>query len=38
MPKVSSTVKPKGKNELITSMFDPIFKSIVQHPDFREVS
>ena len=27
----------KNPDELITSMFDPIFKSIVQHPDFRKL-
>ena len=27
----------KNTDELITSMFDPIFKSIIRHPDFRKL-
>ena len=39
MPKVSDLVKTKKKNpdRLMNSMFDPIFKSIVQNPDFRSL-
>ena len=37
MSKSLSQVKSKDPDKLMNSMFDPIFKSIVQNPDFRKL-
>ena len=37
MPKTLNNVKLKNPDKLMNSMFDPIFKSIVQNPDFRSL-
>ena len=37
MSKSLSQVKSKDPDKLMNSMFDPIFKSIVQNPNFRSL-
>ena len=37
MPKSLTIVRSKNSDKLMNSMFDPIFKSIVQNPEFRKL-